>query len=72
MLFRAPGISKQGNISTAVGIDKARSRRSIKGFDAAVEDMTVNLDAELARFKTRVKEEKIAKVQRREGYTDWR
>ena len=69
MLFRAPGISKQGNISTAAGIDKARSRRSIKGFDAAVEDMTVNLDAELARFKTRVKEEKIAKVQRREGYT---
>ena len=69
MLFRAPGISKLGKLSTAVGIDKARSKRSIKGFDIAVADMTANLDGELARFKTRVKEEKIAKVQRREGYS---
>ena len=31
--------------------------------------MSVNLDAELAHFKTRVKEEKIAKVEHREGYS---
>nr|WP_306174586.1 GlyGly-CTERM sorting domain-containing protein [Alteromonas stellipolaris] len=31
--------------------------------------MSTNLDAELARFKTRVKEEKIAKVEHREGYS---
>jgi rhombotail lipoprotein len=31
--------------------------------------MTVNLDAELARFKVRVKEEKVAKVEHRKGYS---
>jgi len=69
MLFRAPGINKIEKRTTAVGVDPVLSEKSIESFDLAVNDMTTNLDAELARFKTRVKEEKIAKVERREGYS---
>ncbi|MFC4698783.1 rhombotarget lipoprotein [Glaciecola siphonariae] len=69
MLFRAPGISKLEQRSTAVGVNSAISEKSIEGFQLAVADMNQNLDAELAAFKTRIKEENIAKVQTREGYT---
>lgn len=34
-----------------------------------MDDMIVNLDAELSRFKTRVKEEKVAKVTHKQGYS---
>lgn len=43
--------------------------KSLEGFYLAVADMTTNLDAELARFKTRVKEEEVAKIENREGNT---
>lgn len=69
MLFRAPGISKLEKRTTAVGVDDILAEKSLEGFGLAVADMTVNLDAELARFKVRVKEEKIAKVEHREGYS---
>ncbi|QSX40334.1 rhombotarget lipoprotein [Shewanella cyperi] len=69
MLFRAPGISKLDKRTTAVGVDETLSEKSLEGFNLAVADMTTNLDAELARFKTRVKEEKIAKVEKRHGYS---
>ena len=69
MLFRAPGISKLEKRTTAVGVDDILAEKSLEGFGIAVADMTVNLDAELARFKVRVKEEKIAKVEHREGYS---
>ncbi|MBA6342679.1 rhombotarget lipoprotein [Colwellia sp. MB02u-10] len=69
MLFRAPGINKIEKRTTAVGIDDTLSEKSLEGFGLAVTDMTVNLDAELARFKTRVKEEKIAIVEHRKGYS---
>lgn len=69
MLFRAPGISKQQERSTAVGIDDTRNTLSQQGFELAVADMITNLDSELARFTTRVKEEKIANVEHRSGYS---
>jgi len=69
MLFRAPGINKLEKRTTAIRIDETLSEKSLEGFGLAVTDMTVNLDAELARFKTRVKEEKIAKVEHRKGYS---
>ncbi len=69
MLFRAPGINKLEKRTTAVGIDDTLSEKSIEGFGLAVADMTINLDVELARFKTRVKEEKIAKVEHSKGYS---
>ncbi|MCO4798716.1 MAG: rhombotarget lipoprotein [Colwelliaceae bacterium] len=69
MLFRAPGINKLEKRTTAVGIDDTLAEKSLEGFGLAVTDMSKNLDDELARFKTRVKEEKIAKVEHREGYS---
>ncbi|MDO6568845.1 rhombotarget lipoprotein [Alteromonas sp. 1_MG-2023] len=69
LLFRAPGVSKLEERTTAIGIDDTLTEKSLEGFGIAVQDMSTNLDAELARFKTRVKEEKIAKVEHREGYS---
>jgi len=69
MLFRAPGVSKLEKRTTAVGIDNTLAEKSLEGFGIAVDDMSTNLDAELARFKTRVKEEKIANVEHRAGYS---
>jgi rhombotail lipoprotein len=69
MLFRAPGINRLEKRTTAIGIDDTLSEKSLEGFGLAVTDMSTNLDAELALFKTRVKEEKIAKVEHRENYS---
>jgi|TARA_R110000772_G_scaffold59112_1_gene133899 rhombotail lipoprotein len=69
MLFRAPGINKLEKRTTAIGVDDTLIQKSLEGFSLAVSDMTINLDAELSTFKTRVKEEKIAKVEHREGYS---
>lgn len=69
MLFRAPGVNKLEKRTTAVGVDDTLAKKSLEGFGLAVTDMTKNLDSELARFKSRVKEEKIAKVEHREGYS---
>jgi rhombotail lipoprotein len=69
MLFRAPGISKLEKRTTAIGIDETLAEKSMQGFDLAVTDMTKNLDDELARFKVRVKQEKIANVEHRSNYS---
>ncbi|WP_434361150.1 rhombotarget lipoprotein [Parasalinivibrio latis] len=69
MLFRAPGISKLEKRTTAIGINETLSEKSVEGFELATKDMIINLDAELGRFKERVKEEKVANVEFREGYS---
>lgn len=69
MLFRAPGINKLEERSTVIGIDETIAEKSYEGFDLAVKDMVINLDDELARFKVRVKEEKIANVEHKQGYS---
>ncbi|SDI58946.1 rhombotail lipoprotein [Ferrimonas sediminum] len=68
LLFRAPGLSKLDASSTAVHRKGELDKLSMEGFTLAVEQMTLNLDKELHRFETRVKEEKIAKVETRPGY----
>ncbi|QSX33175.1 rhombotarget lipoprotein [Shewanella avicenniae] len=69
MLFRAPGVSQLKESSTAIGVDVTINNQSRKGYQLAVNDMITNLDAELGRFKTRVKEEHVAKVENRAGYS---
>lgn len=69
LLFRAPGLSKTEDRSTAINVGKVTNQKSVEGFSIAVDDMIVNLNSELARFKTRVKEEQVAKVEHREGYS---
>lgn len=67
MLFRAPGINKVDQRSTAVGIDDTLNNQSNSSFNLAVDDMIVNLEAELGAFKNRVREEKIANVNHKNG-----
>lgn len=69
LLLRAPGLSKTEDRSTAINVGKVTNQKSAEGFSIAVDDMIVNLNNELARFKTRVKEEQVAKVEHREGYS---
>ena len=69
LLLRAPGLNKITKTTTAVGIESTLNKKSQQGFELAVADMTINLDKELERFKTRVKEEKIANIEIRAGYS---
>ncbi|USD33803.1 MULTISPECIES: rhombotarget lipoprotein [Vibrio] len=69
LLFRAPGLSNVGSLSTAVGIEETFYENSEKGFDLAVTDMVNNLGSELDLFKIRIKEEKVANVSYDSGYS---
>lgn len=69
LLFRAPGISKLKNISTAIDVDRVISKKSQQGFNLAFDDMIVNLDDELLRFKEQVKEGKTARVANLKAYS---
>lgn len=69
LLFRAPGLSKLEDSSTAIKIDASIRQQSVLGFDQAMTDMRSNLNQELSSFKDKVRDEKIAKIERREGYS---
>ncbi|WP_194756951.1 rhombotarget lipoprotein [Aliidiomarina indica] len=69
MLFRAPGISSSTGRSTAVMSSTQMRRQADEDFDTAVVQMNENLKFELNRFEDRVKNERIAKVERRSGYS---
>lgn len=70
MLFRAPGVSQVKGSATLVNQSEELRADSDKGFTLAADDLVVNLNGELERFKVKVKErpEQI-KVTRSAGYT---
>lgn len=70
LLFRAPGISNVKGRSTPVNLSEELRNDSIKGFESATVQMIVNLDAQLASFREKVKEnpEQI-KVVKSAGYS---
>lgn len=69
MLFRAPGVATTANRTTLVEASAELSAQRSEGFSLAVEQMNENLKFELARFEDRVKNERIARVERRSGYS---
>ena len=69
MLFRAPGHSKLKQSSTAVKVDVSIAAKSSQGFQLAMTEMQTNLATELERFKVRVKEEKVAEIRHKPGYS---
>ncbi|MCP4980073.1 MAG: rhombotarget lipoprotein [Gammaproteobacteria bacterium] len=69
LLFRAPGTDKIKSYANAITVSNDARVKSNKSYHNAVVDMITNLDLELSRFKTRVKEEKIARVEVRKGYS---
>ena len=69
LLFRAPGVDSQEQLSTAIGSDDIVRRKSAESFAVAVGDMTTNLSTELVRFEEDVKNNPArAEVVWREGY----
>ncbi|MDX1442687.1 MAG: rhombotarget lipoprotein [Gammaproteobacteria bacterium] len=70
MLFRAPGTSEIKASSTLVNLSEALREDSQKGFEQASAQMIENLDAELERFREKIKEQpETFKVKERAGYS---
>lgn len=70
MLFRAPGISEIRGSSTLINQSEALREDSMNGMSAAADEMIRNLDAELERFREKVKERPNEfRVTQSEGYS---
>ena len=70
MLFRAPGTSIVKGSATPVNLSEELRADSIKGFDAASEEMTKNLHSQLSIFKEKIKRNpEQVKIVHREGYS---
>jgi len=68
LLFRAPGTSQvKGSASMAGFTEQARAGRS-RGFDEAIDQMNTELQAELERFKERIKTDSSIKVENQPQY----
>ncbi|RMD80980.1 MAG: rhombotarget lipoprotein [Candidatus Dadabacteria bacterium] len=69
LLFRAPGTSKVTGASTLVRASEEFRKAQARGYDEAVEEMIANLDAELNKFRDRVKAQQAnVKVSYRKGF----
>lgn len=69
LLFRAPGVDERKGTSTLINTIEESRRQRAESFDKAMENMTANLDNELNVFIERVKQEKVATVVHRPGYS---
>lgn len=68
LLFRAPGVNKGADKSSAIESTEAARRQKETSFAAAMSAMTVNLGTELERFKARVAENpQLAEVSWKQG-----
>jgi rhombotail lipoprotein len=56
LLFRAPGTSVVKGTSTPIGLEDARRKDRLRGFELASRDLTANLDSQLTAFRERVRE----------------
>jgi len=69
MLFRAPGSSHIKGRATPVNLSEELRQDSLEGFNAASRELVKNLDAELSRFREKVKEApQEYKIVHRSGY----
>ncbi len=69
LLFRAPGTSQvKGSASMAGFSERARTAR-VEGYNKAVDDLVPKLQAELDRFKERIKTDGSFKVENKPGYS---
>jgi rhombotail lipoprotein len=68
LLLRAPGQDQRHDDSTLVGVDRVRDKLGRGGFEKAVDNMIPNLDAAIAAFKQRVRDEgQVRLVDRKTG-----
>ena len=68
LLLRAPGVHKNGSNATLIDDDVERRALSVSGFSSAMDDMMVNLDVELDRFREAAKRGERATVAWRDGF----
>lgn len=69
LLLRAPGMDKQSSKSTLVKNAESVRRSREQGFNLAMQEMSKNLDAELALFRERIKTDKSVRVETRSGFS---
>jgi rhombotail lipoprotein len=69
LLFRAPGVDTRKDVSRLLTVEAERVRISQESMAGAVAHMSANLDAELHKFKERVKSGQAAEVRIRSGYS---
>jgi len=69
LLFRAPGTDRLEAKSTLVGTVESVRKTQEAGFANAMADMTGHLEQALDEFVQRVKQERVAEVSYREGYS---
>jgi rhombotail lipoprotein len=68
LLFRAPGTSRvKGSASMAGFSEKSREAQNA-GYDQSVDELIVQLQAQLEAFRVRIKSDKDFKVENRDGY----
>jgi rhombotail lipoprotein len=68
LLFRAPGVHRESRSTTLVGSGKRLREAREQSFAAAMADMTGNLEAELDRFRERIKQDSSVTVTYRDSY----
>lgn len=71
LLLRAPGQSRIGKRSTAVHAGRVQRGLSRAGFEDAMADMAENLDASLAQFNQRAREEGPVRLVQRHSGKSW-
>ena len=69
LLFRAPGSSQLKGSSPLVKFGEASREARGEGYRQAIDALIPQLDAQLESFKVRVKEEKVARVVNKPGYS---
>ena len=71
LLFRAPGVDDLEATATLINSPEALREARTKSFENAVTNMVTNLDKEMSGFKDRInnKQDKVANVSYRDGYT---
>lgn len=67
MLFRAPGVDESSRRSTGVNSGEVGREVSHESFESAMNEMTLNLDVELERFRERIKEDQSVQIAHRGG-----
>jgi len=70
MLFRAPGTSNVRGRSTPVNLSEELRRDSIKSFEEATNNMVLNLNVQLEKFKEKIKQNPDqVRIKHRQGYS---
>lgn len=72
LLLRAPGQDQRDAGSTAIRVDDTRERLGREGFQAAMDEMSTNLDVAIDDFSQRVRDEGQVKLVDRRSGDSWR